>query len=285
MGRPHLCRPGPLDAGDLPHQSRLAYHPSMTGTVASADKVTAPPARRDPFAVVVSAVAVGLGLLAFVADLVEGVGGQVLVALTSSGFAWGLAAFLVGRWALGRWRAVIAGVVLLVAATLIYFLLVTLVSRRWSGGSMVDPDTGMMTSADAHGLRSIAITALLWLVGSVIAGPLLAMLGQTVRSAGPAWAALAAGVGCGLLSGEGWFSLWRTPLWRLDFSDPYTGEFAVGVATAEMVRIVLPLGALIWLAVVHRLGRAWPTLVAATANSAMAGTRIWAGIEHARYLI
>ncbi|MEU7867783.1 hypothetical protein [Dactylosporangium sp. NPDC049140] len=50
------------------------------------------------------AVAAGLGLLAFAADAVDGAAGQVLVALTSSGFAWGLAAFLAGRAADGRRR-------------------------------------------------------------------------------------------------------------------------------------------------------------------------------------
>lgn len=230
-------------------------------------------------------VAVGLGLFAFVADLVDGVGGQVLVALTSSGFAWGLAAFLVGRWAPTRRHAVLGGAALLVVATVLYYVLVTLVSRRWSGGSMVDPETGLVTSADAYGLRSIAITTVLWLVGSVVAGPLLATLGHTVRSADTARAALAAGVGAGLLSGEGWFSLWRTELWRLDFAAPYAGEFALGVAAAVIVRIVLPLAVLVWLAIAHRLGRAWPTLIASTTTSAAAGALIWVGIDHARYLI
>lgn len=256
----------------------------MAGTTAATD-LKAPAGRRDRFAVVVGVVAVGLGLLAFVADLVEGIGGQVLIALTSSGFAWGLAAFLVGRSARSRRQAAIGGAALLTTATLLYYLLVLLVSRRWSGGEIVDPVTGVSTSADAYGLRSIAITTVLWLVGSVIAGPLLALTGLTVRSDSAARASFASGVACGLLSAEGWHTLWRTPLWRLDFSDPYRGEFAVGVAAAEVVRIVLPLVVLMWLAIAHRLGRAWPTLIAATVTSASVGMLVWAGIEHARYLI
>lgn len=256
----------------------------MTETT-PAESVIALNPPQERFAVVVGVAAIGLGLLAFVADLVEGVLGQVLVALTSSGFAWGLAAFLLGRWSVTRRRAMIGAATLLAAATVTYYLLVTLVSRRWSGGTVFDAETGMARSSDAYGLRSIAITAALWLAGSVIAGPLLAVLGQTVRSADHARAALAAGVGYGLLSGEGWYSLWRTPLWRLDFADPYTGEFAVGVAAAEVIRIALPLGVLIWLAVAHRLGRVWPTLVATMAASAAASTLIWAGIERSRSLI
>ena len=69
--------------------------------------------RRHTYAVVVATVAVGLGLLAFAADSVEGIAGQVMVALTSSGFAWGLAAFLVGRSATGARRAAVGATMLL----------------------------------------------------------------------------------------------------------------------------------------------------------------------------
>ncbi|TYB39782.1 hypothetical protein FXF50_05265 [Micromonospora sp. AP08] len=49
---------------------------------------------RGTHAAVVAAAAVALGLLAFAVDSVAGVVGQVLIAVTSSGF---LAAFLAGR--------------------------------------------------------------------------------------------------------------------------------------------------------------------------------------------
>lgn len=69
---------------------------------------------------VVAVAAVALGLLAFMADSVAGLAGQILIALTSSGFAWGLAAFLVGRWAATEKRAAVVGATaLLVTATLL----------------------------------------------------------------------------------------------------------------------------------------------------------------------
>jgi hypothetical protein len=123
----------------------------MAGSTCAADVAVAAPGRRDRFGFVVGAVALGIGLFAFVADLVDGVAGQVLVALTSSGFAWGLAAFLVGRASGTRRRAAIGGGVLLVVATLLYYLLVVLVSRRWSGAWLYDEATGVSTPADLHG--------------------------------------------------------------------------------------------------------------------------------------
>jgi hypothetical protein len=257
----------------------------MTNSTSASDVTEAPVERRDRFGFVVAAVAIVLGLLAFIADLVEGIAGHVLIALTSSGFAWGLAAFLVGRAASTRRRAVIGGAGLLVVATLLYFLLVLLVSRRWSGAYVQDPATGMNTPADLYGLRSVAITTALWLGGSATAGPLLALLGQAVRSSAATHAALAAGVACGLLSGEGWYSVWSAPLWRLDLNGPYGADFARGVALSQAVRVVLPLAVLIWLAVAHGLGRAWATLVVTTVVSAAAGGLIWSGVEHARYLV
>ncbi|MFI7284125.1 hypothetical protein ACIBOV_28085 [Micromonospora chersina] len=91
---------------------------------------------RRSHAAVVAAAAVALGLLAFAVDSVAGVVGQVLIALTSSGFGWGLAAFLAGRSAATAKRAVGGATALLVLATLLYFLLVLMVSRRWSGGTL-----------------------------------------------------------------------------------------------------------------------------------------------------
>lgn len=227
--------------------------------------------RRHTYAMTVATVAVGLGLLAFAADFVEGIAGHVMVALTSSGFAWGLAAFLVGRCATGARRATVGATALLALATLLYYLLVLVVSRRWSGAYLQDG-----TPADLLGLRSVAIMMAVWLIGSLVAGPTLGLLGHVVRVGGVSRAALAAGVTCGLLSGEGWHALLVTPTWRLlAASDPYQAEFLRGVVISELVRIALPLAVLAWLATAHRLWRAWPTLFAATVAGGATGALLW----------
>ncbi|MFG2167846.1 hypothetical protein [Micromonospora chersina] len=226
---------------------------------------------RRTYTPVVATAAVALGLLAFAAESVDGVVGQVVSTLTSSGLAWGLAAFLAGRAAAGARRAAGGATALLVLATLLYYLLVLVVSRRWSGGLLEDG-----TSADLQGLRSVAIMTTVWLIGSLVAGPTLGLLGHVVRVGGVSPAALAAGVTCGLLSGEGWQAMVEVPPWQLlPVADPYQAEFIQGVVVSELLKIVLPLAVLVWLATAHRLWLAWPTLLVATASSGVLSALLW----------
>ncbi|MFJ8579442.1 hypothetical protein [Micromonospora sp. NPDC093277] len=228
---------------------------------------TAVQQRRAAYTANVAAAATALGLLAFAADSVDGVAGHVMVALTSSGLAWGLAAVLAGRYADATWRAITGATGLLVLATVLYYLLILLVSRRWSGGTLADG-----SSANMAGLRSVAVMTAVWLAGSLLAGPLLGLLGHAVRANSTRRAALAAGVACGLLSAEGWHAIVQAPPWRLlALGDP----FFYGVAVGEIVRVVLPLAVLAWLVVAHRLGRDWPMLLAATVAAATAGALLW----------
>ncbi|RZU72521.1 hypothetical protein EV384_0890 [Micromonospora kangleipakensis] len=226
---------------------------------------------RRTHAAVVATAAVALGLLAFAADSVAGVVGQVLIALTSSGFAWGMAAFLAGRSAATAKRAVGGATSLLVLATLLYYLLVLMVSRRWSGGTLEDG-----TSADLLGLRSVAIMTALWLTGSLVAGPMLGLLGHIVRVGKASTSTLAAGAICGLLSGEGWQAVMQAPPWQLlTVADPYQAEFFRGVVVGELVKIVLPIVVLAWLATAHRLWRAWPMLLTAAISSGALSAALW----------
>src|SRR5215207_7705091 len=71
-------------------------------------------------AVMIVVAAAALGLLAFAADTIDGITGQVMTALVSSGLAWGLAALLAGRTASDRRGAVAGATALLVSATLVY---------------------------------------------------------------------------------------------------------------------------------------------------------------------
>jgi hypothetical protein len=220
---------------------------------------------------VVAAAAVALGLLAFVADSVAGAVGQILIALTSSGFAWGLAAFLAGRSAATGKTAVAGATALLVTATILYYLLVLTVSRRWSGGTLEDG-----SSADLLGLRSVAIMTTLWLTGSLVAGPILGKLGHIVRTGTAATSALAAGAVCGLLSGEGWHALMLAPPWQvLTMPDPAHADFFRGVVIGQLITIVLPIVVLAWLATTHRLWRTTPTLLTAAVASSALSAALW----------
>jgi hypothetical protein len=224
---------------------------------------------RPTVTVVVTAVV--LGVLAFMADAVDGVAGQIVVAVVSSGLAWGLAALLAGRTATGRRRAVTGATVLLVSATLVYYLLILVVSRRWSGGTLQDG-----SSADRYGLRSLAVMTTAWLLVSVVAGSVLGLLGQMTRTSPVPGAALAAGVACGLLSSQGWQEITTAPPWHLlaAAGGPDAGFFR-GVAAAELVEVLLPFAVLAWLATVRRLWRAWPILLMAMILTATLGALFW----------
>jgi len=229
------------------------------GQVSLLNVVVQRPARR---AVVIVVAAVVLGLLAFAADGVDGVAGRVVTVLVSSGLAWGLAALLAGRAAGDRRGAMTGATVLLVSATLVYYLLILLVSRRWSGGSPADGSSG-----DGYGLRSLAVMTTAWLAISMIAGPSLGLLGQVTRAAPVPAAALAAGAACGLLSGQGWQEIAIAPLWR-------RGVIG-GAGPAQLVEVLLPVAVLVWLAAGRRLWRAWPVLFLAMAVTATLSALCW----------
>ncbi|BBH70169.1 hypothetical protein ACTI_68540 [Actinoplanes sp. OR16] len=223
------------------------------------------PARRS----VVIVAAVVLGVLAFAADAVDGAAGPVMIALVSSGLAWGSAALLAGRAAPDRRSAMTGATALLVTATLVYYLLILVVSRRWSGGTLVDG-----SSADGYGLRSLAVMTTVWLLISVDAGPALGLLGRATRTARLPIAALAAGAACGLLSGQGWQSARTAPPWRL-LQVITDGGVARGFVAAQLVAVALPLVVLAWLATAGRLWRAWPILLLATAATTTLSAVCW----------
>jgi hypothetical protein len=215
--------------------------------------------------VVIVVAAVGLGLLAFAADAVDGIAGRVVIALVSSGLAWGSAALFTGRSATDRRGAVTGPTVLLVSATVVYYLLVLLVSRRWSGGTLADGSSG-----DAYGLRSLAVMTTAWLLVSTVAGSALGLLGRMTRTARVPIAALAAGAACGLLSGQGWQEIAGAPS-----IGGQNAAFARGIGAAELIEVILPLAVLAWLATVQRLWRAWPVLLIAMVVTATLSALFW----------
>jgi hypothetical protein len=225
------------------------------------------PARRVVVTVAAGAV---LGLLAFAVDAVDGTAEQVMIAVVSSGLAWGSAALLAGHAAPDRRSAVTGATVLLASATLVYYFLILVISRRWSGGTLADG-----SSAHWSGLRSLAVMTTAWLLVSMVAGPLLGLLGQMTRTARLAGAALAAGAACGLLSGEGWLQVVLAPPWRLWMVDGPDGAFAREALATEMVQVLVPLAVLAWLASTRRLWRAWYLMFVAMAITATLSALLW----------
>ena len=211
--------------------------------------------RRPGHRTAVAVAAVVLGLLAFAADAIDGFAGRVAIAVVSSGLAWGSAALLAGWTATSRRGAVTRATLLLISATLVYYLLILVVSRRWSGGSLADG-----SSADGYALRSLAVTTTAWLLISVFAGFVIGLLGRLTRTAPVPGAALAAGAACGLLSGQGWQEVTTAPSWLPWVEGGPDVAFAPGISAAALIQIIIPLAILVWLATVRRLWRAWPLL-------------------------
>ncbi|MFI7650286.1 transposase [Micromonospora sp. NPDC049460] len=58
-------------------------------------------------------------------------------------------------------------------------------------------------------------------------------------------------------------------------SDPYQGEFFRDVVVGELVKIVLPIVVLVWLATAHRLWCAWPTLLTAATSYGALSAALW----------
>ncbi|MEV4283573.1 hypothetical protein [Actinoplanes xinjiangensis] len=231
------------------------------------DVVVQRPARR----VVVTAVAGAvLGLLAFAVDAVDGTAEQIMIAVVSSGLAWGSAALLAGYAAPDRRSAVTGATALLASATLVYYFLILAISRRWSGGTLADG-----SSAHWYGLRSLAIMTTAWLLASMIAGPSLGLLGRMTRIARLPAAALAAGTACGLLSGEGWLQVALAPPWRLWTVAGPDAVFARGALATELVQVLVPLAVLAWLASAQRLWRAWYLMLIAMAITATLSALLW----------
>ncbi|SFF12409.1 hypothetical protein SAMN05421541_106211 [Actinoplanes philippinensis] len=159
---------------------------------------------------------------------------------------------------------------LLVSATLVYYLLILVISRRWGGGTPADG-----SSADWYGLRSLAVMTAAWLLVSMAAGPLLGVLGRLARIAPMPNAALAAGAACGLLSGEGWLQIVAAPPWRLWAVDGPDASFARGVLVTEVVEILVPLAVLAWLVSARRLRHVWPQVLLAMAVTATLSAGLW----------
>jgi hypothetical protein len=230
------------------------------------DVVVRRPARRA----LIVMTGIVLGLLAFAADAVDGSAGQVMIALVSSGLAWGSAALLAGWTAAGRRGAVTDATALLVSATLGYYLLILVFSRRWIGGALADG-----SSANGYALRSLAITTTAWLLISVLAGPVLGLLGWMTRTASVSSAALAAGVACGLLSGQGWQEITMAPPGLPEVTGGPAVAFARGFTTAGLLPVILPLVILAGLATVRRLWPSWPLLLVATTATATLSGLCW----------
>ncbi|WP_127502441.1 hypothetical protein [Actinoplanes solisilvae] len=215
--------------------------------------------------------AAALGGAAFLADFVPGTAGRVVVTLTSSGLAWGVAALIGGFGQRDRRSAITVATFLLLCATTVYYLLILTVSQRWRGGHIQG-----VSSADLHSLLSMARATAFWTVASLCAGPVLGMLAWRIRVGGRRESAVLTGLAFGLFSAEAWHDLFFYRQWlRLDV-------FGIGWLVSGLA-ILLAAVTTTYLAR-HRPSSTRLVLTSA-ALSAVAGTALWWSLEHARVLV
>ncbi|GAA1655480.1 hypothetical protein [Actinoplanes couchii] len=196
---------------------------------------------------------------------------MMLSAVTSSGLTWGLAAFLIARTTGTRRQAMRNATVLLATATVTYYLMIVLISRRWSGGTLQDG-----SSADRYGLTHIAVMTGVWLAGSLAAGALLGILAHTVRHRCGPPAAMAAGAACGLLASESGYHLLRNPPAELmELFQSGAREFYGPLWPTDMIGLIVPMLILAWLATRHRLWPHWPALLLTAAATTVAAALLW----------
>jgi hypothetical protein len=217
------------------------------------------------------AAGVPLGVLAFLGDELPDPMGPIVLTLTSNGFAWGAVALVAGYLVRRARRAPVVATVLLIVATLVYYGLILVVSRRWSGGTLDDG-----SSADAYGLMSVARAAGFWLLISVGAGLVLGGLGHLVRSGPRQRSSAAAGIAFGMLAAEGLSQLSH------DYYGPIPDGFVQAIVMSNAVTVVLSLVVTVALLAFRGSGRSWWIYLGSAALAGGLGAVLWGFIDMAR---
>ncbi|WP_092543742.1 hypothetical protein [Actinoplanes derwentensis] len=212
-----------------------------------------------------------LALLSCAGDTVDlGLGpgrdvARILRAVTSSGLLWGLGALLLAVTAGTRRRAVTQAVMLPVTATVTYFLMIVLVTGRWSG--------------------DVAGTAAVWLAVSVAAGFALGILGNTVRHDTGRRAAVAAGIACGLLACPAVHALLiEPPAELMGLVVRGADEFYRSFHPAAAIGLVVPVLVLVWLATRYHLGSHRRELLLSAGLTAVGGAVLWLLADVVRWI-
>lgn len=214
---------------------------------------------------------VPLGALAFLGDELPDTAGRIVLALTSNGFAWGAAALVAGYLVRSARRAPRASTVLLLVATLVYYGLILVVSRRWSGGFLEDG-----SSADLHGLMSVARATGFWLLVSVGAGLMLGRLGHVVRNGPRQRSSIAAGVAFGMLAAEGLHELSHDYLW------PIPDDFVRVIVVSYAATVLLSLVVTVVLLACRAASGSWRTYLGSAVLTSGLGAVLWSLIDMIR---
>ena len=195
-------------------------------------------------------IGVVLGAGALLADVADGAIGQVLYALFSTAVFWGGAAVLAGAGAGSARRAALAGVAVLLVATVLYYGLILWLGLR-----------------EAAGTASVVRAALIWAVVSVVFGAVGGFLGWLSRRGDRRTRSYALGMVCGALASQVVFEIVRG-------ADYIFEENARAVLISSAVQLAIPLFVLV---MQRRRVRLWLAL-ATTVVVAAVGALAWSTV-------
>jgi Family of unknown function (DUF6518) len=218
---------------------------------------------------------IGLGVAAFLPDLLAEDAAQLLTPVVSSGFGWGMAALFIGFFARRTQSAALAGVSTLVLATVTYHFLTVVTSPRWDLHP-ADIEGGETGVSDV--LASVTPALVLWLAVSLCGGAVMGLLGHTITRGKAHQASIAAGVAFGLLAGEGTYTLFHTVFIWVGPIDSFIWN---KVLSATMQLLLAALATVLALSS-RRPTRSWSTFLIAATASAAASTVLWHLIQSAR---
>lgn len=216
----------------------------------------------------------GVGILAFVPDLVSTPIAELLAPIVSSGFGWGLVALIVAMYARSRSSAIMYAIGTLVVSTVTYYSLILFVSRRWQLGA--EQVGGGWTSHT--GLISVVRATGFWLVASVCGGIVLGALAFAIRHDADRNSAIITGLTLGLVGGEGAYGLfhaifiWEGPL----------NSFLWQKLYLALVQLLLTVMSLIVVVRIRKRDTQWPLLLASFMVSLSAAAVLWHLIAHVR---
>ena len=233
-----------------------------------------PAARRPPAAYLLLAAGC-VGALAFAGDQFSGIAAALFTAITSSGASWGMLALAAGWSATSRASAARLGCLVLVVATVSYYVLTLAVGQRWRLGTLEDGQ-----SAWASGLTSIGLALGFWLLASLFAGPVFGLLGNAAKSGTPRWSSLSVGFAFGLLSSQGWYTLVFQRIWMtLD-------DFGQGVLAGALAIVALSVIAAVSMLLRRQPeNRRVPLTLASALISSAAFTLCWYVLDQMRSTI
>jgi hypothetical protein len=218
---------------------------------------------------------VALGIAAFLSDLVPGRPGAVLMVLTSSGFAWGLTALLVG-FRQNTWQvAVLVSTATLLIATIVYYAMILGLSQRWRGGNLQDG-----SSADFISLLSVGRAAAFWAIASLCAGPVLGFIGWKIRVGSERQSSILVAASFGLLTAESFYTF----IFRASLQE-HLQYFGEQFKQPAFFTIVLSAIAAFYLLRRRKIRAATVTFAAAIVLSVTIGVLLWRLASLARVLV